>query len=90
MMSGLQQKRPIRTMTRLGRGGKHGRKQLATDRENLLELVGWNDLELFKGAVARALVVTPPAKLGRVAKAAALHVIVRHFDDELRAKRLPR
>src|SRR5687768_5627360 len=90
MKSGPQRRRPIRTMILRGHGGKRERKQLATDCKNLLELVGRYDLQLFEGAIARSLVVSPPTKLGGVTKAISLHVIVRDLNDKLGTQRLPR
>src|SRR5712675_2461597 len=58
--------------------------------EDLRELLRRYDLELIEGAVARTLVIPPPAELRRVSKATPLHVVVRDFDDELRTQRLPR
>src|ERR1700681_4817431 len=58
--------------------------------EDLRELLRRNNLELIEGAVARTLVVAPPAKLRGVPEATPLHVVVRDLDDELRAQRLPR
>src|SRR5437762_3251328 len=40
--------------------------------------------------LARPFVGPPAPKLRRVSKPAALHVVVRDFDDELRTKRFPR
>jgi len=58
-------------------------------REDRRQLVGRHDLELRERAVVRPLVGAPATKLRRMPKAAALHVIVRDFDHQLRAKRLP-
>src|SRR5207249_10170138 len=65
-------------------------RSLALLREDGCELLRRDDLELRKGAVARILVRAPPAKLGSMAEAAALHVIVGDLDDELGTQRLPR
>ena len=51
--------------------------------KNRGELVGRYDFQLIEGAVARAFVVAPAAKLSGVTEAIALHVVVRNFDDEL-------
>jgi hypothetical protein len=55
----------------------------AADREDRLELVRRNDLELRVGAVARRPVGPQSPELGRVPEARALRVILGHLHDEL-------
>src|SRR5262249_30105807 len=58
--------------------------------EDLSEFLRRYNFELFVCAVRRLFVSAPSPELSYVAETAALHVIVGHFDDQLRAQRLPR
>src|SRR5687767_1778717 len=59
--------------------------RLASGGEDRFQFVGWDDFKLREGAVFRFFVGAPAAELGRVAKALALHVIVRNLDHQLRS-----
>src|SRR6185312_16841622 len=59
-------------------------------REDLLQLLRRDHLQLRIRTLFRRLVLAPAAELRSVAKAVALHVVIRHFNDQLRTKRLPR
>src|SRR5262249_20602916 len=65
-------------------------RALSAGRKDRRELMRWHDLELRERTVTRWLVRSPPSELRRMAKAPALHVVVRDLDDELRTQRLPR
>ena len=69
--------------------GKRREHCSAFDGEDLHQLLRRNHFELGIGTVARFLIRAPSAKLRHVAEAAALHVLVGHFDDQLRPQRLP-
>ena len=69
---------------------KEAARRLASRRKDLGDLLRGNDFELIERAIARSLVRPPAAKLRRVPKARALHVIVRDLHDELGPQRLPR
>ncbi len=58
--------------------------------EEFEKLLRRYDLELLVRAVAGLLVETPSPKLRGMPKAAALHVIVRDFNDQFGPERLPR
>jgi hypothetical protein len=55
----------------------------ATAPENFRQLLRRNNFELFKGALARLLVQSPPSELSRMTEAIALHVVVSNFDYQL-------
>ena len=52
-------------------------------------LLWWYHFQLRIGAIARLLVLTPSAKLGSVAEAVALHVIVSYFHHQLGSQCFP-
>src|ERR1700677_4314153 len=87
---GRPRKLLTRTTIRRGSGaramlpGKRGEHRSALAGEDLHQLLRWNHFELGIRTVARLLVRAPSAKLRHVAEAAALHVLVRHFDNQLR------
>src|SRR6202034_1134177 len=91
-------RRKLRTPTMIRRGsgvavvlpGKMREHCSALDAKDLHKFLRRDHFELGIGTVARLLVHAPPAKLRHVAEAAALHVLVSHFDDQLRPQRLPR
>src|SRR5689334_9307798 len=58
--------------------------------KNRFDLMRRYDLELLVGAVARFLVKAPASKLRRMPKPIALHVVVSHFDNQLRSQWFPR
>src|SRR2546426_2049927 len=58
--------------------------------KHLLELVGRRHFELVVAAIGGLLVRAPPEKDSRVAKPAALHVVVLDLTHSLDPKRLPR
>src|SRR5580704_13995066 len=58
--------------------------------ENLHQLLRWNHLKLRVRAIARLLICAPPAKLGHVTEAGALHMLVSDFDHQFGSKRFPR
>ena len=64
-------------------------KILPTTSKDGGELLRWNNLELVVRAVARFLIGAPSSKLCRMPKAVTLHMVVRNFDNELGAQRLP-
>src|SRR5882672_10092218 len=61
-----------------------------TTTENLRQLLRRNNFELGVRTVAWLFIHAPPSKLRCVTEAAALHVVVSHFDYKLRPQRLPR
>src|SRR5947208_16880838 len=90
---GRSGKRPTQMTTPRARGGSVARDRLnrsSAATENGFEFLRRHYLELRIGAIARLLVGTPPAKLGRVPETIALHMIVGDFDDQFRTQRLPR
>jgi hypothetical protein len=60
---------------------------LAQARHEIFDLESGGLLQLHKSAGAGISVRPPPAELGGVAEALALHVVVADLDDTLGAKR---
>ena len=69
--------------------GKSREHSSAFAGEDLHQLLRCNHFELRIRTFARLFVRAPSAKLRHVAEAAALHVLVGHFDDQLRPQRFP-
>src|SRR5215472_2418255 len=63
---------------------------LAAVGKNRCQFLWWNDFELGIGAVVRLFVVSPPAELCRMTKAASLHVVVSDFHHQLGSQWFPR
>src|SRR4051812_140543 len=64
--------------------------ELSAGREDLTQFLRRGDIQLRISTIRRRLVHSPPPKLGGMAEAVALHVIVCDFDNELWTERFPR
>src|SRR5580704_12539086 len=90
-----RRKLPTLTMIRRGSGVAVGLPEKrrehcsALEGEDLHQFLRRNHFELGIGTVAGLFIRAPSAKLRHVAEAAALHVLVSHFDYQLRPQRLP-
>src|SRR5438045_7985049 len=71
-------------------GGSIRHASASSVAKNRLDLMRRHDLQLRKRAVAWLLVQPPATKLRSVSKTISLHVVVSHFDHQLRSQRFPR